>query len=69
MSNDLVLGEAGLRQVTCIVRDRDLRLYGHVTRFPAESPANQILFVDIRGTGPCRGCLNTLDGCVRWRPI
>ena len=29
-SDDLVLREAGLRQVTCIVRERQLRLYGHV---------------------------------------
>ena len=36
ISNDLVLREAGLRQVTCIVRERQLRLYGHVARLPAE---------------------------------
>ena len=30
MSNDLVLSVAGLKQVTCIVRERQLRLYGHV---------------------------------------
>ena len=39
MSNDLVLREAGLRQVTCIVRERQLRLYGHVAQLPAEDPA------------------------------
>ena len=33
-SDDLVLREAGLRQVTCIVRERQLRLYGHVARLP-----------------------------------
>ena len=32
VSNDLVPGEAGLRQVTCIVRERQLSLYGHVAR-------------------------------------
>ena len=32
ISNDLVLGEAGLRQVTRIVREHKLRLYGHVAR-------------------------------------
>ena len=42
-SNDLVLREAGLRQVTYIVRERQLRLYGHVARLPAEDPANRIL--------------------------
>ena len=40
MSNDLVLGEAGLRQVTYIIHER---LYGHVARLPAEDPANLIL--------------------------
>ena len=50
MSNDLVLREAGLRQVTCIVRERQLRLYGHVARLPAEDPAHRILFCqDPRG--------------------
>ena len=29
-SSDLVLREAGLRHVTCIVRERQLRFYGHV---------------------------------------
>ena len=43
MSNDLALREAGLRQVTCIVRERQLRLYGHVARLPAEDPAHWIL--------------------------
>ena len=36
MSNDMVLREAGLRQVTCIVQERQLRLYGLVARLPAE---------------------------------
>ena len=39
-SNDLVLREPGLGQVTCIIRDNRLRLYGHVARFPAEDPAH-----------------------------
>ena len=43
MSNDLVLREASLRQVTCIVRERQLRLYGHVARLPAEDPVHRIL--------------------------
>ena len=43
MSNDLVLMETGLRQVTCIVRERQLRLYGHVARLLAEDPALRIL--------------------------
>ena len=39
----LVLREADLRQVTCIVRERQVRLYGHVARLPAEDPAHRIL--------------------------
>ena len=30
-------------RVTCIVRDGQLRLYGHVARLSAEDPAHQIL--------------------------
>ena len=45
MSVDLVLiREAGMRQVTSIVRERQLRLYGHVARLPAEDPAHRILY-------------------------
>ena len=43
VSNDLLLRKAGLRQVTCIVRERQLRLYGHVARLPAEDPSHRIL--------------------------
>ena len=38
MSNDLVLREADLRQVTCIVREGQLRLYGHVVRLRFRAP-------------------------------
>ena len=45
MSNDLVLREAGLGQVTCLVRERQLRLYGFVARWdPAEDPAHRIFY-------------------------
>ena len=43
MCNDLGLMEARLRQVTCIVPERQLRLYGHVARLPAKDPAHRIL--------------------------
>ena len=32
-----------MRFVTCIVRERELRLYGHVARFLDADPAHQIL--------------------------
>ena len=34
-----------MRFVTCIVREHQLRLYGHVTPFPDADPAHQILSV------------------------
>ena len=43
MFNDLVFGEAGLRQVTCIVRERQLRLCGHMAQLRAEDPAHWII--------------------------
>ena len=43
MSNDLVLREAWLKQFSCIVRERQLRFFGHVARLPAEYDAHQIL--------------------------
>ena len=49
MSNDLVLRVAGLRQVTCIVRERQLRLYGQVAQLPAENPVHRIFCRDPRG--------------------
>ena len=32
-----------MRLVSCIVREHQLRLYGHVARFPEADPAHQIL--------------------------
>ena len=50
LMDDLVLREAGLRQVTCIVRKRQLCLYGHVARLPVEDPAHRIFPCgDLRG--------------------
>ena len=43
MSNDLVLKKATLSQVTCVVRERQLHLSGHVARLTAEDPAHRIL--------------------------
>ena len=68
-SNDLVLREAGLRQVTCIVRERQLRLYGHVARHPAEDPVHWILsYRDPSGWTMPRG-VHRLHVCVRWCSI
>ena len=38
-----LLRETHLRFVTCIVRERQLRLYGHVAHFPDTDPAHKIL--------------------------
>ena len=34
-----------MRFVNCIVRERQLRLFGHVAHFPDDDPAHQILSV------------------------
>ena len=45
VSNERLLRETQMRFVTCIVRERQLRLYGHVARFPDADPSQQILSV------------------------
>ena len=57
MSDELVLKEVGLlRYVTCIVPERQLRLYGYVSRLAAEYPSHRILsFRDPRGRIMPRG--------------
>ena len=54
MSNDLVLKEAGLRQVTFMKRKRHLRLYGHVARLPAEDSAHRIFSCDPDDAHPAK---------------
>ena len=49
MSNDLVLRETGLRQVTCIVRERQLRFSGSVGDFLRRIPSTGSFVVEIRG--------------------
>ena len=43
VSNEQLLRETQMRFVTCIVRECQLRLNGHVARFPDADPAHQIL--------------------------
>jgi hypothetical protein len=43
VSNDRLLRETGIRLATCSIRERQLRLYGHVARFPTVDPAHRIL--------------------------
>ena len=64
MLNNLVLREAGLRQVTCKVREHQVCLYEHVARLTAEAPAHRICLVLIRGDGLCRGTVRVLHGCT-----
>ena len=45
MSNEQLLRETQMRFVTSIVCEHQLRLYGHVARFPDADPAHQILSV------------------------
>ncbi|KAG2457926.1 ZEP2 factor, partial [Polypterus senegalus] len=44
-SNERLLMESRMRHITCIVRERQLRHYGHVARFPEGDPAHRILIV------------------------
>lgn len=43
ISNDQLLRETKMRHVTCIIRERQLQLYGHVARFSEADPAHQVL--------------------------
>ena len=43
VSNKRLLRETQMRLVTCIVREHQLWLYGHVAHFPDAEPAHQIL--------------------------
>ena len=43
VSNEQLLRETQMRFVTCMVRERQLQLYGHVAHFPDADPAQQIL--------------------------
>ena len=43
VSNERLLREAQMRFVTCIVRECQLLLYGHVAHFSDADPAHQIL--------------------------
>ena len=45
VSNEWLLRETQMRFVTCIVYERQLWLYGHVSHFPDADPAHQILSV------------------------
>ena len=45
VSNERLLSETQMRFVTIIVRERQLRLYGHVAHFPDADAAHQILSV------------------------
>ena len=43
VSNEQLLRETQMKFVTCIVREHQVRLYGHVAHFPDADPAHQIL--------------------------
>ncbi len=44
-SNRRLLRETDSRPITCTVRERQLRLYGHVARYPKVDPAHQAVSV------------------------
>ena len=73
LSNEQWLRETQVRFVTCIIRERQLRLYGHVARFPEADPAHQILSAresrEWRGQWADhvpRGCSRLISISRRW---
>ena len=65
MSIDLVLREAGLREVTCLVRERQLCLYRHLVRLLGGIPPVGFFPVKIGVGGPCLGGVHRLHVCMR----
>ncbi|KAG0710593.1 putative uncharacterized transposon-derived protein F52C9.6 [Chionoecetes opilio] len=45
VSNQRLYREAESRPITCIVRQRQLRLYGHVARYPETDPSHRVVSV------------------------
>ena len=45
VSNQRLHRETGTGPVICTIRDRQLRLYGHLARFPQDDPAHQVVSV------------------------
>ena len=43
VSNERLFRETRMRPITCVIRERQMRLYGHVARFPVNDPAGRIL--------------------------
>ena len=43
VSNQDVLDGADMRQVTCLITERQLRHYGHVARLPDDDPAHMVI--------------------------
>ena len=43
VSNAALLRRSGMRTVSCMIRQRRLRTYGHLARFSEDDPAHQIL--------------------------
>ena len=62
VSNERLLRETQMRFVTRIVCERQLRLYGHVARFPDADPAHQIL----SAREPCEWRRPMGRSCASW---
>ncbi|XP_069989465.1 uncharacterized protein [Penaeus vannamei] len=45
VSNQPLHHEIGTGPITCAIRDRQLRLYDHLVRFPQDDPAHQVVSV------------------------
>ena len=43
VSNDRVLPETGMGMVTCMIQKHQLRLFGHVVRFPGSKTVSRVI--------------------------
>ena len=74
-TNERVLLGNGLRRVTYIIRKRQLRLFGHVARFPESGPVNKVISEEICPAESCRELMviavswDWQEGCMHGTPL
>ena len=47
VSNDRLLCERGMRLVTCMIQESQLRIFGQVERFPKSNPVGRVISEEI----------------------
>ena len=73
VSNDRLFRETGLSQVTCMIRKRQLWLFGHVVRLPESDSVGRVVSKETipawrrpRGRPPCPGCRKLMAIAGSW---